>query len=122
MRDDEVVRVTLDIDEDVLESAKELAARRHTTAGRILSQLARILRLGANTVSLWESGETSRLPRWTYYCGSSGICPAASTTCAITRHDRRAIEGLLREPAGEMVGIGLRRIVVSALDFRLHSF
>jgi hypothetical protein len=41
MRDDQAVRTTLDIDEDVLESAKELAARRGTTAGRILSELAR---------------------------------------------------------------------------------
>ncbi len=35
------VRTTLDIDEDVLESAKELAARRGSTAGRVLSELAR---------------------------------------------------------------------------------
>jgi hypothetical protein len=42
MRDDPKVRTTLDIDEDVLESAKELAAKRGTTAGRVLSELARI--------------------------------------------------------------------------------
>lgn len=41
MRDDHQMRTTLDIDEDVLQSAKELAARRGTTAGRILSELAR---------------------------------------------------------------------------------
>jgi len=41
MRDDHKVRTTLDIDEDVLECAKELAAQRRTTAGRILSELAR---------------------------------------------------------------------------------
>lgn len=41
MRDDSHVRTTLDIDEDILESAKELAARRRTTAGRVLSELAR---------------------------------------------------------------------------------
>jgi hypothetical protein len=35
------MRTTLDIDEDVLESAKELAARRGTTVGRVLSELAR---------------------------------------------------------------------------------
>ncbi len=35
------VRTTLDIDEDVLRTAKELAARRGTTAGRVLSELAR---------------------------------------------------------------------------------
>jgi hypothetical protein len=42
MRDDPKMRTTLDIDEDVLESAKELAAKRGTTAGRVLSELARI--------------------------------------------------------------------------------
>jgi hypothetical protein len=31
----------LDIDDDVLETAKELAAKRGTTAGRVLSDLAR---------------------------------------------------------------------------------
>ena len=35
------MRTTLDIDEDVLQSAKELAAMRNTTAGKILSELAR---------------------------------------------------------------------------------
>ena len=41
MCDDVRMRTTLDIDEDVLESAKEIAASRGTTAGRILSELAR---------------------------------------------------------------------------------
>ncbi len=31
----------MDIDEDVLETAKELAAKRGTTAGHVLSELAR---------------------------------------------------------------------------------
>ena len=35
------MRTTLDIDDDVLEAAKELAASRSTTAGRVLSELAR---------------------------------------------------------------------------------
>jgi len=35
------MRTTLDIDEDVLETAKELAAKRGTTVGRVLSDLAR---------------------------------------------------------------------------------
>ena len=35
------MRTTLDIDDDVLESAEELAVRRGTTAGRVLSDLAR---------------------------------------------------------------------------------
>jgi hypothetical protein len=41
MRDDQAMRTTLDIDEDVLETAKELAARRGTTAGRVISDLVR---------------------------------------------------------------------------------
>lgn len=35
------MRTTLDIEEDVLQAAKELAAREGSTAGRVLSQLAR---------------------------------------------------------------------------------
>ena len=35
------MRTTLDIDEDVLESAKQLAASQGTTTGRVLSELAR---------------------------------------------------------------------------------
>ncbi len=41
MRDDPVVRTTLDIDDDVLQAAKELAGTRGTTAGKVLSELAR---------------------------------------------------------------------------------
>jgi hypothetical protein len=41
MRRDHRVKITLDIDEDVLARAKELAAERGTTAGRIFSELAR---------------------------------------------------------------------------------
>ncbi len=41
MRDDRVVRTTLDIDDDVLQAAKELAASRRQTAGQVLSELAR---------------------------------------------------------------------------------
>jgi hypothetical protein len=41
MRDDRAVRTTLDIDDDVLQAAKELAFNRRTTAGKVLSDLAR---------------------------------------------------------------------------------
>ena len=41
MHDDRVVRTTLDIDPDVLQAAKELAEHRGTTAGKVLSELAR---------------------------------------------------------------------------------
>jgi hypothetical protein len=41
MRDAGPVRTTLDIDDDVLEAAKELAKSRSTSAGRVLSELAR---------------------------------------------------------------------------------
>jgi hypothetical protein len=41
MRDDPGVRTTLDIDDDVLQAAKEIAASRRLTAGQVLSELAR---------------------------------------------------------------------------------
>jgi hypothetical protein len=50
------MRTTLDIDEDVLESAKELAARRGTTAGRVLSELARIALAPRNRSSRMRNG------------------------------------------------------------------
>ena len=41
MLDDEPVRTTLDLDDDVLQAAKEIADRRGTTAGRVVSELVR---------------------------------------------------------------------------------
>ncbi len=41
MRDAVDMRTTLDIDDDVLQAAKEIAANRGTTAGSVLSDLAR---------------------------------------------------------------------------------
>jgi hypothetical protein len=43
MRDDEphIMRTTLDVDDDILQAAKELAAARGSTAGKVLSELAR---------------------------------------------------------------------------------
>ena len=41
MRDDTTMRTTLDLDEDILQAAKELAAASGSTAGKVLSNLAR---------------------------------------------------------------------------------
>ena len=41
MRDAAVVRTMLDVDDDVLQAVKELAAVRRLTAGRVISELAR---------------------------------------------------------------------------------
>ena len=41
MRDDPEVRTTLDIDDDVLQAARELAGNRQKTTGKVLSDLAR---------------------------------------------------------------------------------
>ena len=42
MRDDQrTMRTTLDLDDDILQAAKELAAARGSTAGKVLSDLAR---------------------------------------------------------------------------------
>jgi hypothetical protein len=40
------MRTTLDIDDDVLLAAKELAAMRKTTAGQVISELARQALIG----------------------------------------------------------------------------
>ena len=84
--------------------------------GLAQANLARLLRLGANTVSGGSQAETFRPPRWTSCSGSSGIYPAASTTCAATRPERaRAIEVLARDLAEAPVCIGFGWEVVSAL-------
>jgi hypothetical protein len=41
MRDASAVRTTLDLDEDLLQTAKELASARGRTAGQIVSELMR---------------------------------------------------------------------------------
>jgi hypothetical protein len=41
MCDDHAVRTTLDIDNDILQAAKEIAATQRSTAGKVLSELAR---------------------------------------------------------------------------------
>ncbi len=41
MRDAEAMRTTLDLDDDVLAAAKELAAMRQKTTGQIVSELMR---------------------------------------------------------------------------------
>jgi len=41
MRDDATMRTTLDLDEDVLQAAKELAEVRGLTAGKVVSDLVR---------------------------------------------------------------------------------
>jgi hypothetical protein len=41
MRDDRRMRTTLDIDDDVLQAAKEIGAMRRKTAGQVISELAR---------------------------------------------------------------------------------
>ena len=45
------MRTTLDIDDDVLQAAKELAQAERTTAGRVLSDLARRALTSANEPS-----------------------------------------------------------------------
>ena len=41
MRDDLRVRTTVDIDDDMLQAAKEIAERRGSTAGKVISELMR---------------------------------------------------------------------------------
>ena len=55
MRDDRRVRTTLDIDDDVLQAAKEIAAARRKTTGEVLSELAEVGYPGRPTVDLEAS-------------------------------------------------------------------
>ncbi|SRR6266545_7651977 len=41
MQDDDPMRTTLEIDDDILQAAKEIASSRATTAGRVISDQAR---------------------------------------------------------------------------------
>jgi hypothetical protein len=43
------MRTTIDIDDDVLQAAKELATKEKSTAGRVISQLARRTLAAAST-------------------------------------------------------------------------
>lgn len=49
------MRTTLDIDEDILSVAKELATQRNQTAGRVLSDLARQA-LIPNEIPVYKNG------------------------------------------------------------------
>jgi hypothetical protein len=50
------MRTTLNIDDDVLQAAKELALRERKGAGRVLSELARRALIGAKDTSSREPG------------------------------------------------------------------
>lgn len=53
------MRTTIDIEDDVLLAVKELARRRKTTAGKVLSELARVaLRQGPHADSTADPVET----------------------------------------------------------------
>jgi hypothetical protein len=62
MRDDPAMRTTLDIADDVLQAAKEIAAVRGRTAGEVISDLAR-LALAAPTHSARLRNGVPLLPR-----------------------------------------------------------
>jgi hypothetical protein len=62
MRDDRTMRTTLDIDDDVLQAAKEMAASRRSTAGKVLSELARQALQPARTAARLRNG-VPLLPR-----------------------------------------------------------
>ncbi len=51
------MRTTLDIADDVLQAAKELAKRENSTAGEVISNLARRALTGAERHSKGERGE-----------------------------------------------------------------
>ncbi len=56
------MRTTVDIDDDVLQAAKELAAKQKSTAGKVISALTRRA-LAATTVSKRTKNAVPVLPR-----------------------------------------------------------
>ena len=56
------MRTTVDIDDDVLQAAKELAAKEKSTAGKVISSLARCA-LAATSVSKRAKNAVPVLPR-----------------------------------------------------------
>lgn len=51
------MRTTLDIDDDMLAAAKELASRQHSTAGKVISDLVRkALTQPSSDEATWENG------------------------------------------------------------------
>ena len=69
------MRTTLDLDEDVLASAKEIARRENKTAGQVLSELAR----RALTQGAVPTGSAKRRPVAVY-----GFQPFASRGAVVT--------------------------------------
>ncbi len=73
------MRTTLDLDEDVLASAKEIARRENKTAGQVLSELARrALTQGAG------SGASSARAAKTEPAAALGFRPFASRGAVVT--------------------------------------
>ncbi len=67
------MRTTLDIDEDILAAAKELSRRQATSAGKVLSQLARLALAGGAV------GRVAAAPG-----GVAGFRPIASRGSPVT--------------------------------------
>ena len=56
------MRTTLDIEDDVLQAAKELAQREGSTAGQVISTLARLGLAGSNTKAKKTFGTRGGVP------------------------------------------------------------
>ena len=104
------MRTTLDIDDDVLEAVKELAAREKKTAGAKLSELARLAILGPEPVERASGGfgEESQKPLapgdWPTFPVQPG--PRRITTLAHIQRvqdeiDREEVEAANRLARGE---------------------
>ncbi len=81
------MRTTLDIDDDVLVAAKELARRRGTTAGRVVSELLR----AALTTPV---GESSRVGEGEAFYGFRPFPPRGGIVTDDTVESLRDQEGI----------------------------
>ena len=79
------MRTTLDIDDDVLAAAKELALRERSSAGQVLSRLARVALTGGAAVAPASGVLTAAEPAPPAY--ASGFRPFASRGTLVTSAD-----------------------------------
>lgn len=88
------MRTTLDIDDEVLRAAKEIARRRHSTAGAVISELARLAEAAATHWHEFWTDDVSLpdpdIADWRQVLGSRQLTDAYLLARAVRRGGRLA--------------------------------
>jgi hypothetical protein len=67
------MRTTIDIDQDILVAAKELAISENSTAGKVISRLARAALMGSTTANANRASESSPVYGFEPFSSSGAI-------------------------------------------------